>query len=72
MIGQTLSHYRITSALGAGGMGDVYRVDEPQLSPDERWLAYVSRESGRDEVYVEPYRREGDRGCSSRVSEPAA
>jgi Tol biopolymer transport system component len=38
-----------------------FRVDEPQLSPDERWLAYVSQESGRDEVYVEPYRRNGDR-----------
>jgi Tol biopolymer transport system component len=38
-----------------------FRVDEPQLSPDERWLAYVSHESGRDEVYVEPFRREGER-----------
>jgi Tol biopolymer transport system component len=38
-----------------------FRVDEPQLSPDERWLAYVSRESGRDEVYVEPYGHSGDR-----------
>ena len=36
-------------------------IDEPQLSPKERWLAYVSSESGRDEVYVEPYRREGRR-----------
>jgi len=36
-------------------------VDEPQLSPDGRWLAYVSRESGRSEVYVEPFRREGER-----------
>jgi serine/threonine-protein kinase len=25
------------------------------LSPDGRWLAYVSRESGRDEVYVRPF-----------------
>ena len=38
-----------------------FRVDEPQLSPDERWLAYVSQESGRDEVYLEPFRRAGDR-----------
>ena len=36
-------------------------MDEPQLSPDERWLAYVSQESGRDEVYLEPFRRAGDR-----------
>jgi eukaryotic-like serine/threonine-protein kinase len=27
----------------------------PRFSPDGRWLAYVSDESGRDEVYVQPY-----------------
>jgi serine/threonine-protein kinase len=27
----------------------------PSLSPDGRWLAYVSNVSGRDEVYVSPY-----------------
>ena len=27
----------------------------PALSPDGRWLAYQSRESGRSEVYVKPY-----------------
>ncbi len=27
----------------------------PTLSPDERWLAYVSDESGRHEVYVRPF-----------------
>jgi eukaryotic-like serine/threonine-protein kinase len=37
------------------------RLDEPQLSPDGRWLAYVSREAGQDDVYIEPFRREGDR-----------
>jgi Tol biopolymer transport system component len=36
-------------------------VDEPQLSPDGRWLAYNSLESGRSEVYVEPFRRDGER-----------
>jgi serine/threonine protein kinase/Tol biopolymer transport system component len=28
---------------------------EPQLSPDERWLAYLSNETGRHEVYVQPF-----------------
>ena len=28
---------------------------EPQFSPDGHWLAYVSDESGRDEIYVRPY-----------------
>jgi len=30
-------------------------LDAPQFSPDGRWLAYVSDESGRREVYVQPY-----------------
>jgi len=42
-------------------LGQAFRVDEPQLSPDGRWLAYVSLESGQNEVYVEPFRRDGDR-----------
>jgi serine/threonine-protein kinase len=29
------------------------------FSPDGRWLAYTSNESGRDEVYVLPYPRIG-------------
>ena len=31
----------------------------PQLSPDERWLAYSSSQSGIMEVYVKPYGRPG-------------
>jgi serine/threonine-protein kinase len=27
----------------------------PEISPDGRWLAYQSNESGRDEIYVRPY-----------------
>ncbi len=34
---------------------------QPQLSPDGRFLAYVSDESGRSEVYVQPYPATGDR-----------
>ena len=32
-----------------------YRKDEPQFSYDGQWLAYVSNESGRFEVYVVSY-----------------
>ena len=27
----------------------------PKFSPDGHWIAYVSRESGRDQIYVRPY-----------------
>ena len=43
-----------------------------RLSPDGRWLAYVSDESGRNEVYVRPYPGPGSRVVVSQTggSEP--
>ena len=37
------------------------RERDPMFSPDGRWLAYVSNESGRSEVYVRPF--SGSRGA---------
>jgi len=36
-------------------VGAVFDEYAPALSPDARWLAYVSNESGREEVYVRPF-----------------
>jgi len=38
----------------------------PALSPDGHWLAYVSDESGRNEVYVRPFPGPGTRSIISQ------
>jgi Tol biopolymer transport system component len=67
LIFMTLGQERTLSALPMDGDGpsepwmkDRFAVDEPQVSPDGQWLTYISRESGRYEVYVEPFRRRGE------------
>jgi len=32
-----------------------YNQFYPRISPDGRWMAYTSNESGKDEVYVRPF-----------------
>ena len=38
-----------------------FREGAPVFSPDGRWLAYVSDESGRPEVYVRPFPGPGEK-----------
>ncbi|HXH94438.1 MAG TPA: hypothetical protein VNN25_22870, partial [Thermoanaerobaculia bacterium] len=52
---------------------------DPRISPDGRWLAYTSSESGRDEIYVVPFAGGGGKwqvttvgGHSSRWSPDGA
>jgi eukaryotic-like serine/threonine-protein kinase len=38
-----------------------FTLSHPEFSPDGRWLAYVSTESGGPEVYVQPYPGPGEK-----------
>jgi serine/threonine-protein kinase len=42
-------------------LGTTFHNYDPSLSPDGRWMAYMSDESGRFEVYVRPYPGPGGR-----------
>jgi len=40
---------------------NAFSVDEPRVSPNGRWLAYISQESGQQQIYVEPFRARGEK-----------
>ena len=75
--GSTLIYKRLNGTtawalpLEGGGEAEVVlglelTLDEPQVSPDGRWLAYISLDTGRWDVYVQPFRRPGERVQVSR------
>jgi Tol biopolymer transport system component len=43
-----------------------FNESHPDWSPDGRWIAYDSNESGRSEVYIQPYPGPGPRYAVSR------
>jgi len=57
MIGQTLGHYRVTAAIGAGGMGEVYRATDTKLGRDVA-LKVLPPDVARDPERLARFQRE--------------
>lgn len=71
MIGKTLAHYEITSQLGKGGMGEVYRAKDQRLSRDVA-IKVLPEEFAKEADRVARFQREAKLLASLNHSNIAA